>query len=376
MKTLLAVCALMLVASQATAAPIEPTRDDEIVETLPSASAERNEDRRLRRQLALNPGDAKLALQVARRHLERARDEGDPRQAGLAVGALAPWAGDADAPFDILLMQATLQQHLHDFEGAAERLERALARHPQQPQGWLTLATVRRVQGRYGASDVACERLIALDVAVYGAACRAENDSLRGRSDAARAALKRLLAQAGNNADIRAWLLTTLGEVEQRAGAASAADAAFRASLRERPDLYAALMYADLLLEQRRGAEVAALLEPWPRSDPLLLRLALADPRGDAAAELRSRIAQANERPGTETLHGREQAMFALGVDGKAARALELARENARTQREPLDLLVLAQAAKASGDARALDEARALVREIGLHDRRIDALLS
>ena len=368
--------ALLVATTASLATPIAPTRDDEVVQTLPSSSAQRNEDRRLRRQLAQNPRDAALAVQVARRHLERAREDGDPRQAGQALAALSAWTDDVDTPIEVLLMQATLQQHLHDFDGAAARLEGALARHPQQPQGWLTLATVRRVQGRYAASDAACDRLQALGVAVYGTACRAENDALRGRFEPARAALAKLLAQAGSSGELRAWLLTTIAEVEQRAGAAAAAESAFRASLRERPDLYTALGYADLLLEQRRNAEVPALLKPWPRSDAVLLRLALADPRGDAAAELRVRIAQANERPGTETLHGREQAMFALVVEAKPARALELARENARTQREPLDLLVLAQAAKASGDARALDEARALVREIGLHDRRIDALLS
>lgn len=357
------------------AAPIVPTRDDEVIEALPAPSIERNEDRRLRRQLAQRPRDAALALQVARRHLQRARETGDPRQAGLALGALAPWRDDAAAPLEIELMQATLQQHLHDFEGAAQRLERALARDAKQPQGWLTLATVRRVQGRYDASDAACERLLALGAAVHGAACRAENDALRGRVEAARATFAALLAQARGDRSLRAWLLTTLAEIEQRAGAAAAAEIAYRGALRDEPDLYTAIAYADLLLEQGRGSEVPALLRRWPRSEALLLRLALAEPRGAAATELRARIAQANQRPGTETLHGREQAMFALAVDGDPARALRLARANVRSQREPIDLLVLAQAAKASGDSGALDAVRALVKEVGIHDRRLDALL-
>ena len=369
-----ALLALLVWAMPAAATPIVPTHDGEVIETLPSSSAERNEDRRLRRALAQNPRDAALAVQVARRHLERAREEGDPRQAGQALGALSVWRDDAQAPIEIVLMQATLQQHLHDFEGAAQRLESALARAAEQPQAWLTLATVRRVQGRYAASDAACDRLIALGVAAYGAACKAENDALRGRVDAARRSFKALIAQATGNADLRAWLLTTLAEIEQRDGAV-AAEAAFTAALRERADLYTALSYADLLLEQRRGDEVAPLLRRWPRSDAVLLRLALAAPRGDAASELRARIEQANQRAGTEALHGREQAMFALHVEGAAARALELARANVRTQREPVDLLLLAQAAKATDDARALDEARNLVKDIGLHDRRLQALL-
>jgi hypothetical protein len=44
-------------------------------------------------------------------------------------------------------------------------------------------------------------------------------------------------------------------------------------------------------------------------------------------------------------------------------------------QREPLDVLVFAEAARASGAAAPLDEARRLKASLGLHDRRIDALL-
>lgn len=374
MKIILTSLALICAALPASAVPIEPTRDDEVIETLPYSTA-RAEDRRLRRQLTAQPRDAALAVQVARRHLERAREEGDPRQAGQAMAALASWRDDADAPVEVLLMQATLQQHLHDFEGAAERLERALAREPRHPQGWLTLATVRRVQGRYEPSDAACRRLADLGAGPYAVACLAENDSLRGRFEPARAALQRAIEQARGNADLRSWLLTTSAEMEERAGQTAAAEAAYRAALRERPDLYTALAFADLLLAERRGGEVAALLEPWPRSDAVLLRLALAAPSSDATGAMRARIAQANERPGTSALHGREQSMFALAVEGQPARALELARDNVRTQREPLDLLVFARAARASNDVRALDEARALVQEMGLHDRRIDALL-
>ena len=62
---------------------------------------------------------------------------------------------------------------------------------------------------------------------------------------------------------------------------------------------------------------------------------------------MRDRIAQANQRPEAKKLHGREQAMFALFVEEAPARALALARGNVEQQREPLDLLLLAEAAQA-----------------------------
>ena len=117
------------------------------------------------------------------------------------------------------------------------------------------------------------------------------------------------------------------------------------------------------------------------RTDVVLLRLAIAGAQARTpgaardAAEMRERIALADERPEARTFHGREQAMFALQVDRDPARALALARGDVRRQREPLDLLVLAQAARASGEPAALAEARELRKTVGLHDRRLDALL-
>jgi len=43
--------------------------------------------------------------------------------------------------------------------------------------------------------------------------------------------------------------------------------------------------------------------------------------------------------------------MFALTIDRAPARALELARGNVEQQREAIDVLVLAEAARASGDS-------------------------
>jgi len=140
------------------------------------------------------------------------------------------------------------------------------------------------------------------------------------------------------------------------------------------------LACADFLIEQRRPAQALALLSGQPRSDAVLLRLAIAGTQARTAsaaadaAEMRERIALANERPDAQRVHGREQAMFALAVERDAARALALARVNVERQREPLDLLVLAQAARASADAEALREALALTARIGLHDRRIERL--
>jgi uncharacterized protein (TIGR02996 family) len=361
------------------AAPITPTRDDEVVEVLPAPAGGRAEARRQRELLAKQPRDPALALAVAKRQLDQAHELGDPRFAGRAFAAIAAWNDDATAPDEILLMRASLQQYMHQFDESAATLQRLLARPGAQgrSQAWLTLATVRRVQGRYADSDAACAEVTRAGATLHGTACVAENLALRGQLDRAREMFVGLLGERRNPPATQAWLQTTLAELEQRAGRAAAADAAFRAALQLEPDSYTTLAYADFLIDEGRPTRALAVLKDQPRSDTVLLRLAIAGKAARApsaaadAAEMRERIALANERPDAKLFHGREQAMFALAIEGDAAAALALAQGNAAHQREPLDLLVLTRAAKASGRPLALDEARRLAAQIGLVDQRV-----
>lgn len=378
------IAALALVCAMgAHAAPIVPVNDSEVIEVLPAVSGSRAEARRLRKQLAQQPQDPALALSVAKRYLDQAHELGDPRFAGMAMSAIEGWTDEATMPDGILLMRANLQQYMHEFDASALSLQRLLARPSEQarPQAWLTLATVRRVQGRYADSDAACKQVAQAGAALHANACIAENLALRGEVDSARAAFTGLLATPSLPAATRAWLTTSLAELEQRAGRASAADAAFRAALKLEADAYATLAYADFLIEQKRPREALVLLKDQARSDAVVLRLAIAGTQAKAAsaaadvAEMRERIALANQRPDAKVFHGREQAMFALFVEGRPEQALELARGNVAQQREPLDLLVLAQAARASGQAAALQEAGRLTKEVGLKDARVQALL-
>jgi predicted Zn-dependent protease len=363
------------------AAPITPTSDAEVIETLPAVSGNRAEERRIKRELVARPHDAAVATAAARHYLSQAHELGDPRFAGRALAALQAWPEPAAAPTEVLLMQATVQQYLHEFDPAAHKLELLLKREPREAQAWLTLATVRRVQGRYAESDAACASLSRLDAGLYGAACQAENEGLRGRFEPARVALNTLLATPRLAAATRGWLLTTLAELEARSGRADAAEAAYRSALAAQADSYTTMSFADFLIGLGRDADALDQLKGQTRTDAMLLRLAIAGTRANTAdgardaRELRERIALANLRPDAKVFHAREQAMFALWVDKHPQRALALARSNVTQQREPLDLLVLAQAARASGQPAALREAGQLLERIGLRDARVAAIL-
>lgn len=360
---------LALAATAAQAEPLRPASDDEVVEQLPAAGRPASEERQARRALRERPDDVALALRVAQAGLARARAGGDPRHAGQALAALAHWSDPATAPVPVLLLQATLQQHLHDFEAAAARLEQLLRREPRHAQAWLTLAGVRRVQGRYAEADGACRGLAASGATLHAGACAAENAGLRGRFAPARASLQALLATRGLDAGTAAWLWTTLAELEQRAGDTAAAEAAWRRAVSGTPDPYAMLGWSDFLLAQGRAAEARAALAAQPASDAVVLRRAMAGDAG-AAAEATARFAQSALRPQTQQTHGRELALLALHVEHDAPRALALARGNVAHQREPADLLLLAQAARAAGDRAALADAQHAAAAQGLVDRR------
>lgn len=375
------------------AVPRVPASGDTVVETLPAVAGWSREERRLRRELAQRPGDPAAAVALAQAYLELARTQGDARYAGRALGALQAWESGtpAQTPPAVLVMRATIAQFMHDFDAAETTLKTALARQPGDAQAWITLATVLRVRGRYVESDAACRALGRHAAAAYAVACLAENAGLRGDVAAAREALQGLLAapelQGRSQAATRRWLLTSLAQVEELAGRPAAAEVAYRQALAAQRDGYVLLAYSDFLLLHERPAEVLPLLAAEPRSDAVLLRLAIAGRRMRTpgmevptpgtqrdADELLARLEAAALRPGSATVHAREGAMFALDVQGDAPRALALARSNVAVQREPIDLLLLARAAVAAGDGEALRAAQALARELGLRDARVDAL--
>lgn len=367
------------------AAPVKPASDAEIVETLPLESAARRQQRQLRRDLSQSPRNPELALALARGHLDQARADGDARFAGLALGALSAWPPSVQAPADIRVMQATVAQFLHDFDGARSLLLQALKVQPAHPQALITLATVHRVQGRLADSDQACQRLMAAGLGLHGAACLAENQSLRGEADAARTQFMRLLAgpqaQGAAGQGVRQWLWTSLAELEERAARPGPAETAWRKALAEGDLAYVRVGWADFLLQQGRPREVLSLLDAVPLTDAVLLRLSVAatraaDPRAAAwRDEMAERFAASTDRPEAARTHAREQAMFALWVLKKPRQALELARVNLTLQRESVDFLVFHQAARAQNDPtlrrQALDELSRAMTQTGIRDERL-----
>ncbi|HEV8554600.1 MAG TPA: hypothetical protein VGR65_14650 [Casimicrobiaceae bacterium] len=373
----------LLLGAPAFAKPYLPTDDGAVLERLPEKTDPSLRDvKRLRAALDRNPGDLMLAARLARRAIEAARETGDPRFVGQAQAALAPWWKQSGPPAQALLLRATLKQSMHDFPGALADLDRLIAANPRDGQAVLTRATVLTVQGRYAEARADCARIARLTVPLVTIACDAAAASVSGEAASAYRALKGALAAPAADAGLAEWAQTLAGEIAQRRGDAAAAEAHFRAALAlDSRDPYLLGAYADFLLDRNRPAEVVPLLKNYTRNDNLLLRLALAEAR---LPELRSSFAahrsdleeryEAARRRG-DTLHRREEARYVLDIVGNSERALALARENWKIQRESADLRILLSAAKAAGDAAALQEAIEWVRAHRLEDAAITTLL-
>jgi Tfp pilus assembly protein PilF len=362
------------------AAPYIPADGKQVVEHLPSrADPVQRELRRLRGALNAAPGDLGLASDLARRYIERARIEGDPRYLGYAQAALAPWWKQPAPPEPVLVLRATLRQSTHQFPAALADLDQAVKRDSDNVQAWLTRATVQTVTGDFAAARASCVRLYSRAPALVVQTCLSNVGSVSGQ---AAASYRQLLdAQARHPVQdpaIRIWVATLLAEMAARAGADAQAEAHFHDALAlGDPDGYLLGAYADFLLDHGRAPEVVRLLKDKTRVDPLLLRYALAlqatgSPEARAQIEvLRDRFQAAMLRG--DSVHRREQARFELALRKDPAAAVRLAKENWMVQKEPADLRILAEAAAASGDPEAARMVRDWMRSSRIEDRGLAA---
>ena len=367
----MALAAVQLSAIAVTA--LVPGADSEVLEVLPAVTRLRPARSSAAPLQAASPA---AAVQQARQDIAVARQTGDTRYWGRAQAALAPWWDRPDAPPDLAVLQATVQQGRHEFEPSRKVLTATLARAPAHAQGWLNLAALERLSGRYVESLRACDAVARAGQALYAQACRFETESLQGRSELARQGLQNLLTQSSND-DQRSWLLSLLAESEERAGRDRAAASAYARSLALGPDLYTAIAYSDLLLRTGKTRQAIEILAPLPETDAVLLRRGAALRRLKDAhwlelrATLRERGAELDRRGDDRTLHARELALISLWLDDDAPAAWKMAQRNLQLQREPVDWWVALESARLAGDASAVAGLRKGIADVGLVDARL-----
>ena len=354
---------------------VQPQRDDEVIEVLPLITRNRPV---ISAATKPAPLDLSAALTAARKDIAQARQTGDTRYWGRAQALLAPWWDRPDAPADVAVLQATVQQGRHEFASSRQVLTAALARAPGHAQGWLNLAVLERLSGNYTQALDACTKVGLAGQSLYARACTLETQSLQGQHQTATQELQQLTGKS-QDAGQRAWLSSLLAEAFERWGRDSLAAQAYQRSLAFEADLYTAIAYSDLALRTGRLKEALTALAALPETDAVLLRRAAAWKRlGDerwrtTLATLNERTAELKRRGDDPDLHGRELALIALWLDDNPTAALAAARQNLGLQREPIDWWVALQSAKQAKDDAALQELRAALSKTGLQDARLAA---
>lgn len=367
----------------APAAPFIPESDSQVLEHLPFAANDpaMRELRALRVLLRNEPENLPLALRLARRYLELGRVTGDPRYAGYAQAALAPWWDLNQPPEEVLLLRATLRQRVHQFDAALADLAAVLSANPRNAEARLTRATVLQVQGAYDAAREECLTLKNLTQELVGTACLTNVNAATGKLRESYVQLRTALdRQLHVQPEVRVWVLTGLAEMAARAGMAADALGQFREALAlDAADNYLLGAYADFLLDYGQPQEAAALLQDKTRADPLLLRYALAL-KMRRSKELPAQMEQLRDRFEASRLRGdrvhvREEARFTLHLLDDPKTALKLAEENWQVQKEPADIRILLESALAAHDVTSLESARGWLKQTGLEDLQLEKLL-
>ncbi|TFW06137.1 hypothetical protein E4K72_10435 [Oxalobacteraceae bacterium OM1] len=334
----------------------------------------------LRAELQRDPRNRDVAVALARRYYGMVAEEGDPRYLGYAEAALAPWWNLPEPPVDVQVMRASIRQFRHDFDGAVDDLNQVIRRDPANAQALALRAVIHIVQARYGDARKDCIALHEVGDPHIGLGCEAMVDGLTGHAEQGYRTLSEALAQArGLTPPKRMWLLIRLAELAERIDRPDLAEAHFKDALGlDITDTFLLAAYADLLLSQHRAAETLTLLRDKTRSDVLLLRLVLAARETNAkdAPQLEETLAARYEAAQLrgDTVHQQEESRFALQVKHDPQRALRLAQENWKVQREPRDAQVFLEAAVA---AKAPDAARPVLEWLEqnhLQDKALHAL--
>lgn len=363
---------------------LDSARGDVVLARVPARRGDASAAERevLRAGLVTAPRDLAQSVRLARLDIATARERADPRYLGRAEGVLGPWWDLADPPSEVLLLRATIRQSRHEFDAALIDLERLTVVSPDDPQAWLTRAVVLGVKGRYAEALASCQRLDGMASPFVRAACRAPVWGVTGHTSEAATALAAAL-DGTRTLPEAAWARSLLAELALWSGDQRGPEALLRALLSLAPtDGQARAALADLLLDQGRGDEVAALVAGHEDDDGLLLRKALARLRGGTARALSASDASVVQmaarfeasRLRGDTVHQREEARFALAVDSEPGRALGLAQRNWQVQREPADARVLIEAALAAHDPAAAAPALAWMAQTGIEWPRLRAL--
>ncbi len=288
--------------------------------------------------------DSTTGAATPRDLLQRYSVSGDDHLLAVARQALADSTGASAA--EKLLYLAWLAQAEHDFKQASVLLGRLLAEQPGNGQAWLLEAAVAQVVGDIDRYRRACSR-VALSISpMASVTCFARQAvSLEER----RRAYERLQDLTANTDDVNlmAWHFSVRAELAWSLGEMAAAERDLRYAIAAVPSVQRRAALMDLLLQQQRYTDALAV-DPAAHAVPAIaVRQVLAKRGLGFPVDLTVRTMDLRFKEWLDAgdyRHAREIAMFYLDVLPDPELAYDVARRNARLQREAEDMALLARA--------------------------------
>ena len=371
----------MIFSHPAIAASYIPSSDQEVLEVLPQPAG-LSTIRTLQQAHQRTPEDKNIVYQLIDATIALGRQEGDPRYYGYAEAMVKPLLAQPSHQTDVrlLLAEANILQHRHDFDGALVRLNRILRLESALPQAHIMRAIIEIPRGDYRSAMADCRAVLSPAYGtLLGITCVSLVNGLTGSLPLSYTRLSQFYHQFEHQVsdEERSWALSVLGEMAVRLGKPAESEQYFKAALKvNSKDYYVMAAYADLLLSLQRPDEVISLLDAYQTQDNLLLRLCLAEQQRSNSKDttysalMKERIAASLERK--EVVHLRDYARFSLDIEGNAASAYRMAKENWNTQKEPQDARILIESALAVGEKDTAHEVLLWQREHHYQDAAFD----
>ncbi len=339
--------------------PYAPQSDDQILERLPKTlSLNRDRMASIREKLAADPSNSDLASAAALGYIKMGNTESDPRFYGYARSAISPWWDQESPPASVIKIRAKLKEKDHQYREAITDLEGLLKDAPDDVQASIEIINLYRVVGDYEFARESLQRLatqqdknatMIASIPLMAATGEAKSayDSVAEFSATAESK-----STTGSVTDgILPWATAIQGDIAASLGMFESADAHYRKALSiDGGSIHLKRTYADFLLDHQRPAPVMQLLAEHENDNGCLLLLAIAANRlgkKGLAADLKSKLLVRFKeiRLRGSLPHGRFESRYELELNENPEKALEIALENWKLQKEVRDARAVLESA-------------------------------
>lgn len=381
-STTVAYCVITFAVALNAQQPTVPKSDDVVLQRLPKTlSLNRDRMASIRERLAADPENVELAVAAAQGFIKMGNDESDPRFYGYARAAIETWWPAKAPSAEIAKIRAKLKEKDHLYLEAISELEELLQRHPRDIQAWVEVANLYRVVGDYEKAWAASQQLDKIADPTTQLVCRAPILAATGRAEEALDLLQKLESSELKREELTPWIVTTQAGIAASLGEVKKADSLYRKALQlNSGSVHLKRTYADFLIDYQQEEPVLALLAEHLNDNGCLLLLAVAANRlgkDDLTSRLKTKLAVRFKeiRLRGSLPHGRFESRYELALNGDPERALEIALENWKLQKEIRDSRAVLESALAAGKPNIAKPAIEFLQQSGCQDAAIIQLI-